>query len=103
VVAYIEENLSQALTLDELASVACLSRFHFAGVFRLETGLAPHAFVTARRVAQAERLLSRTRLSTAEIARRVGFSDTARMTEAFRRTTGRSTREVRTGPRCRWS
>ncbi|KAG6337299.1 hypothetical protein ID866_1806 [Astraeus odoratus] len=42
VLAFIEENLGQPLTLADLAAQAALSEYHFARMFRQSTGLAPH-------------------------------------------------------------
>ena len=51
---YIEANLTRRLTLGELARVAALSPFHFARCFKATTGLAPHQYVTARRIELAK-------------------------------------------------
>ena len=53
----VEARLGGPLTLDDLAAVAHLSPFHFARAFARTTGLAPHRFVTARRMDRARRLL----------------------------------------------
>src|SRR5258706_11116893 len=56
---YIESNLTQPLTLGELADVACLSEFHLARMFRTSFGLPPHAWIAQQRLDRA-----RTRLRT---------------------------------------
>jgi len=57
VAEYVEAGLATELTLDRLAAVAMLSPYHFARAFRATTGLAPHQFVTARRMDRAKSLL----------------------------------------------
>lgn len=49
--SHIDRNLS----LDELASVVRLSRFHFVRAFKKTAGLPPHQFVLSCRVERARR------------------------------------------------
>src|SRR5208282_6345966 len=46
VLDYVEANLEDNLTLDHLASIACLSRFHFARAFKTAIGQSPHQYVS---------------------------------------------------------
>jgi AraC family transcriptional regulator len=85
---YIEAHLSDDLSLDALAGVAAMSRFHFADSFRRATGLAPYAYVVARRIAKAKMLLATTRLPVADVAWRVGYANAAKFARQFRRSTG---------------
>jgi AraC family transcriptional regulator len=81
----VEESLGRTLTLDELASAAHLSPYHFNRVFRRTTGMAPYAFVTSRRMDRARLLLSTTRLPVDEVASRVGFGNLSHFRRTFRR------------------
>lgn len=67
VLAYIESQLDtqavEPLTVGRLASLANLSEFHFARMFRVSMGCSVHGWITQRRVALARHLLTRTRLS----------------------------------------
>ena len=85
---YITGNLQRNLTLEELATEACLSRYHFARAFKAAVGVTPHRFVVEQRVARARDLLGDGDLSLAEIAARCGFSSQAHFTRAFRDATG---------------
>ncbi len=55
----IEARLSEALTLEVLAEAAGLSTFHFAKMFKASFGLAPHRYVTERRIVRAKDLLAK--------------------------------------------
>src|SRR5262249_55448460 len=89
VVAYIEEHLDAGLTLAQLAAAAHLSPYHFARQFKAATGVPPHQYVIARRVARAQQLLHPDRdLSLAEIAVRVGFADQSQFSHHFKRVVG---------------
>jgi AraC family transcriptional regulator len=85
---YIEANLEGDLTLERLASVACLSRFHFARAFKATVGRSPHSYVSARRLERAKTLLLSDDRSLADIALALGFSCQANFTRAFRQVTG---------------
>lgn len=88
VTQYIDAHLGTHLVLEQLADVAALSPFHFARSFRATTGLAPYAFVTARRMERARRLLLETALPAAAVASRVGFTNIAHFREQFVRAFG---------------
>lgn len=88
VLSHIEENLGESLTLDELARLANVSRFHFARLFRRSTGLSPMAYVERSRLQRAKDLIQSGRLSLAEIAALLGFADQSHFTRRFRRQYG---------------
>jgi AraC family transcriptional regulator len=50
VLEFVEANLETDISVDDLASVAFVSKFHFSRVFRRATGQTPHQFVRARRL-----------------------------------------------------
>jgi AraC family transcriptional regulator len=83
VTAYIDANLGEDITLDSLAAIARLSRFHFSRAFASATGNTPHAFVMGRRLAQAKRMLRDTDLAISDIARACGFSDASHLSNRF--------------------
>lgn len=85
---YVDTNLSGPLTLDKLAAVATLSPYHFARLFKRTTGLAPHQFVTSRRIDRATRLLVGSGASVTDIATAVGMPNTSHFRRVFRRHTG---------------
>jgi AraC-like DNA-binding protein len=83
--AMIEARYAEPLTVAMLSREAgmALSRFHEA--FRHDTGVTPAQKLAAIRLDRAEDLLRETRLSIAEIALAVGFSDQSALTRSFRR------------------
>lgn len=85
---YIEAHLADDISLDDLASIAAMSRFHFARAFRDAVGMPPHAYVVSRRIERAKELLRATRLSVTEIAWRIGYANPAKFAAQFRRLTG---------------
>jgi len=94
---FIEEHLSEDLSIANMASVVHTSPFHFARAFKAATGQPPHRYVTQRRMEQAKILLSVTRLPVAEVANRVGFSNQSHFSAQFRRATGTTPKGYREG------
>jgi AraC family transcriptional regulator len=86
--ALIDASLDRPLPLAALAARAGLSVAHFSRAFRVSTGETPRAFVAARRIALAERLVREGDDTLAAIADAAGFSSQSRLTTAFRRATG---------------
>lgn len=91
---WIEAHLDQPIHLDDMAGIAGLSGYHFHRMFQLSRGLAPHAWVTARRVMRAQVLLRGT-MPIAGIAADCGFSSQSHLTRVLRHHTGRTPAEYR--------
>lgn len=94
---YIVENLSERVTLDDLAQVIGLSRFHFARQFRRSTGESPMRYVQRCRVEYAKGLLRHSELLLTEIAVNVGFCDQSHFSRSFRKLVGMTPREFAHG------
>ena len=95
VLDYIEANLEGDLNLDSMASIAALSRFHFARTFKQAVGLSPHRYVSARRLERAKALLSEGDRPLVDIALGLSFSSQANFTRAFKQATGLAPGEYR--------
>jgi AraC family transcriptional regulator len=87
---YVEANVEGDLTVGHLASVACLSRFHFTRAFKATVGRSPHQYVSARRLEHAKVLLARDNRPLADIALALDFSCQANFTRAFAQATGQT-------------
>ena len=85
---YIHDHLEFGLSLDEMAGIANMSKYHFAKSFRQVMGIAPHQYVVKLRVEKARRLLAAGSLSVEEVANRVGYADAAHFSEQFRKIVG---------------
>jgi AraC family transcriptional regulator len=95
VVEYVDANLSNRVSLLDLADVAGLSRMHFASQFRVATGLRPHEFLLRRRIRRSKELLRTSPMAIVEIAFAVGFQTQAHFTTVFKRFAGHSPRQWR--------
>ncbi|OUK80200.1 AraC family transcriptional regulator [Enterobacter hormaechei] len=95
VLAFIEENLAQPLTLAELAGQAALSEYHFARMFRQSMGLAPHQYVMQRRMEKAKALVQHTTTPLTDIALACGFNSASHFSNRFRSMTGITPSQLR--------
>jgi len=78
------ENMHRDISLDQIASVAGLSTFHFARLFRKMTRQTPHQYRLDQRIRKAKQLLKETSCQVADIGAVVGFSGSAHFTYSFR-------------------
>lgn len=95
VITYIEEHLAEDLSLIDLATVAHLSPYHFARLFKESIGMPPHQYVIGRRVERAKLLLSTTNWSLTTIAHTVGFAHESHLALHFKRLTRLTPRDYR--------
>jgi AraC-like DNA-binding protein len=84
---YLLERFGEQVTLQELAAVARMSRFHFLREFTREIGIPPHAYHVHVRVEHARKLITRG-VVPAEAALRAGFSDQSHLNRHFRQIWG---------------
>lgn len=87
IVAYIQENLSQNLSLVELAAVAQMSPHYFSSLFKQSTGLSPHQYILQCRIEAAKQLLARREFTIVEVCHQVGFQSQSHFTHVFRKHT----------------
>ncbi len=88
VLAFIEEQLAEDLSLEQIAAVAGVSASHVKTLFRKAMGVPVHQYVIQRRVERAKELLSKDSLSMAEIAAAAGFAHQSHMARHMRRVLG---------------
>ncbi|WP_327287056.1 AraC family transcriptional regulator [Streptomyces sp. NBC_01198] len=87
-VAVIRDKYGEPLTLDELARMVLVSKFHFLRSFRRTTGVTPGRFLSAVRLAEAKRLLLDTSLKVSDISAQVGYSSIGSFTRRFTESVG---------------
>jgi AraC family transcriptional regulator len=81
---YIESHLAGSLTLDEIAAVAGVSRFHMVRAFASATGSSVMRYVRARRLSQAARALAAGAPDILSLALDADYSSHEAFTRAFR-------------------
>ena len=88
IVDYIEANLTEEISLSDLALEAGLSKFHFSRLFKDAIGVTPHKYVVKRRIEQAAQVLRRGDVTIAQVAHRFGFTDQSHFTRVFKQVKG---------------
>ncbi len=92
---FVNSNYMSAVTLDDIASAAHLSKYHLARLFRALHGVSPAAYLRLKRIRTAERLIERSNADLADIAERAGFGSRWSMFRELRRRRGMSGRRIR--------
>jgi AraC family transcriptional regulator len=86
--AFVQERLSENITLEAMADMSGLSVYCFARKFRRSFGQPPHQYVMRKRLELACQLVRAGRLPLKKIAYRCGFTDQSHMTRVFQRSVG---------------
>ena len=94
---HIETNFGNALTLDDIAQAAGVSRFHLARVFETRMGHSVMGYVRARRLAIAARQLAAGAPDILAVALDAGYGSHEAFTRAFSAAFGATPEAVRQG------
>ena len=94
ILTYINENLSLSPSVDELAQMAHMSKYHFMRRFKAATGETVHSYVLQRRLLHASRLI-RKGMSISAAASESGFEDYSVFYKAFKNYFGISPKELK--------
>lgn len=81
--AYIQNHLSEDVSIEELAKEIGWSRFYMSRRFKEATGLSFDTYLRSMRIEEAKRLLTETNLNIAQIASKVGYDYPTNFTKAF--------------------
>jgi AraC-like DNA-binding protein len=86
----LQTDLSENLSLDNIAAACRLSVSHFARAFKYSTGLPPHQWLINARIELARSLLVKSRTPLVDIAGMCGFADQSHFSRVFGRFVGTS-------------
>ena len=86
--AWLHDNITLRMTVEELADRAAMSPRNFARVFMRETGMTPAKYIDQLRLERAMRLLEDTGKLLETVARESGFTGAEQMRRAFLRHVG---------------
>lgn len=88
---YINNHLTQTLTIDELAQQFYISKYHLLHIFKQQTKTSLYQYIQEKRIIQAK-VLMQSGVAPGEVFRKCGFNDYAGFYKAFRKMTGMSPR-----------
>lgn len=95
VFAFIENNYTQPILMEDLLKICNRSYSNFAVKFKKICGKSPKEYIHHVRIHNAKILLKTSSLSIAEVASRCGFDDPSYFARVFRRSTGATPAEYR--------
>lgn len=92
---YIENNYSEAITIQDLANWLSLERTYLYRLFKSMVGVSPQTYLLDVRIRQACTLLTNTELTITYIARSVGYEDSMYFSRLFRQKKGQTPSQYR--------
>lgn len=94
-IEYMNENFSEAVTVDMLAEAAHLSKSYFMRRFKEAAGVGTIEYLSQLRIKKACEILSETDKTAAETAFECGFRNLSNFNRRFRKTVGCTPKEYR--------
>ncbi|MBP0956022.1 MAG: helix-turn-helix transcriptional regulator [Oscillospiraceae bacterium] len=88
ILKYIEQNYANDITLEELASIAGYSTYHFSRIFKKYSSTTFINFLNRRRIKEAELLLLESGSSITDVAMQVGFASLTTFNRVFKSING---------------
>lgn len=95
VLEYMHASFRNEIRVDDLASMALQSRYHFIRSFKVAMGVTPYQYVLLLRIEEAKRLLKGTGDSVTQISFGLGFSSVSQFQRAFFKGVGCTPKEFR--------
>jgi AraC-like DNA-binding protein len=96
---FVQHNLHRKISVEEIAAAAGVSSSHLYRLFEDHLQTSPIRHLTDIRIGQATEMLMRSTMPIKQIAFALGFHEPAYFTNQFRKKTGVSPREYRSGVR----
>jgi len=87
-VEFIQKNLNQSITVQEISDVACMSKASFYRYFKNEFGMSPVEYINKERIKRACRLLKNTKNNVTDVGYKLGFSSLSHFIKLFKEQTG---------------
>jgi AraC family transcriptional regulator len=85
---HVEANLSDNISLEDLADEARMSKYHFSRQFKRSVGKSPIQYVIGRRIEKGRQLLEETDWLVSRVSQEVGYDSQSRFTTQFKRRVG---------------
>jgi AraC family transcriptional regulator len=92
---FINDHLSEAITIEDIADKLNISKFHFLNEFKKFTGYTPYQHLLNMRIDAAKKLLLNREMKITSIAFELGFSDSSHFSRTFKKATGISPKSYR--------
>lgn len=95
VLEYMRDCYMKPVSIDKLAGIAGMSRYHFIRTFKAQIGYSPYQYMLVIRVDEAKRRLRSTRQTVTDISLDVGFASPSQLYRTFQKFMGVSPEQYR--------
>lgn len=85
---YLQNDVRQELSIDEIAKLCFVSPAYFRRLFKDYSGMSPSEYRTERRVERARKLLEHTEISIEDLSELLGYSDPSYFCRVFKSRVG---------------
>lgn len=92
IIEYINDNIANDISLDALADIVFINKYHMCHLFKENVGLSIKEYINTRRIAKAKNLIS-TGEDFTSICFQCGFNDYSTFYKTFKKYTGMSPRK----------
>lgn len=90
ILEYIHDNISENLSLNDIADQVGMSRVYVCQMFKKEMGISFKSYLMEQRIKMAEEMLKTRKYKTYEVAEMVGYQTLQHFSNSFKKVTGRS-------------
>ena len=87
-IEYINQNISEDITIDSICSEIHISKYHFCRMFKNTIGTTVMDYILNTRIIMAKDMLKSENITISEISHRCGFSSLSYFSRVFREKTG---------------
>jgi AraC family transcriptional regulator len=94
-ISFINENLTENLSLDDISKIVEMSPHYFTSLFKQSTGMSAYQYIIQCRIERAKELLCKQDLSIAEVSKKVGFQNQSHFSNVFHKHTGTTPKRYR--------
>ncbi len=95
ILIYIQDNLQNDISIEELAALASFSKDHFTRIFKSIIGMAPCEFIIRKRIEKSQFLLLTTDMTQTQIIEKTNFKSVSYFCRIFKKYTSFSPVEYR--------
>lgn len=92
---FMDSNFTKAISLEDIAQVACMSQYHLLDCFKAIYALTPYQYLTQVRLQAAKNLLESKDISVQQACQRVGYEDISSFSKLYKKNFGVSPSKTR--------
>ena len=98
IILYIRKNLTNKISLDDIASDLFITKEHLSRLFKKEMGITISEYIIKTKILEAKNLLKETDYNILDIAVLLNFANSSHFSNSFKKITGLSPSDYRKNP-----